>query len=285
MRPPRRSPTFAAVVVALLGSLVPGNSARAAAPEKAPSNPHGAYVEECSLCHRAESWTPARISPKFNHAKFGFPLDAAHAQTACSACHTSLDFSKAKPKSACVDCHQDVHQGELGPDCARCHTARSFVDRGRMVRAHNLTRFPLSGAHLAADCEDCHKPAAQGHLSYVNLRSDCVACHQNDYNATTSPNHATSGISTDCTQCHTTAAWVPGKMPNHDALFFRIYSGRHRGRWTDCSDCHINPGNYVQFECILCHAHSNQAGLANTHAGNPSYTYSSQACYSCHPRV
>ena len=282
MRTHPRPPT-AAAVIAMIGAMTWGAELRAAGPEK-PPNPHGSYVEECSLCHSAEAWTPTHISPKFDHAKSGFPLEGAHAQTACRACHTSLEFTKVKPKSTCVGCHQDVHQGELGQDCARCHTARSFVDRVRMVRAHNVTRFPLTGAHLAADCEDCHKPAAQGHLSYVNLRTDCVASHQNDYNSTTSPNHATSGLPTDCIQCHSTAAWEPGKIPNHDGLFFPIYSGVHRGRWRVCSDCHINATSYNQFECILCHAHDDPVQLAGNHSGVSGYQYNSQACYTCHPR-
>ncbi len=278
----RRAARAAAVAV-LGGALSWGAGALAEAPAQ-PPNPHGSYVEECSLCHRAEAWSPVRISPKFNHAKFGFPLDAAHAQTACRACHVSLDFSKVKPESSCVGCHEDAHQGELGQDCARCHTARSFIDRARMARAHNVTRFPLSGAHLAVDCEACHKPTAPGHLTYVDLRTDCDSCHLNDYNATTNPNHATANFSHDCAPCHSTVAWARARYTDHDPRYFPIYSGAHLGKWTTCADCHVNATDFSQFECILCHAHSNQAQTTSQHTGVSGFAYNSQACYSCHPR-
>ena len=31
-----------------------------------------------------------------------------------------------------------------------------------MVRAHQLTRFPLTGSHLAVDCTACHQPTGKG---------------------------------------------------------------------------------------------------------------------------
>ncbi|HEU4401803.1 MAG TPA: hypothetical protein VFT43_06830 [Candidatus Polarisedimenticolia bacterium] len=282
-RGPASGRRLAAFLLLLLAPALAAPS-RAADPGATTANPHGAFVEDCALCHRADAWVPARISAKFNHARFGFPLEGAHARAECRACHASLDFSKEKPKTACVACHADVHQGELGADCARCHSARSFIDHARMVRAHQATRFPLTGAHLAADCEDCHRLAAQGHLTYVNLPSACESCHLNDYLATTNPNHVTGNIPRDCVQCHAPIAWVPARFANHDPLFFPIFSGTHRGRWTSCSDCHTNAGNYAQFECILCHAHDSATQMASNHSGVNGYQYNSQACYTCHPR-
>jgi hypothetical protein len=279
-RAPRR-PAGAMVLAALLGGLAWGTAPGAAEPP--PSNPHGSYVEECSLCHRADAWVPARISPKFDHAKSGFPLEGAHAQSSCRGCHASLDFTKAKPKSSCIDCHEDVHQGELGQDCVRCHTARSFIDRARMARAHDLTRFPLVGAHRVADCESCHRPASPGNLAWVGLSIDCVACHLADYTATTNPSHVAGGFPQDCTPCHSPVAWDPARFPEHDALYFPIFSGTHRSQWRDCSDCHVNRANFVQFECILCHAHSDSTEVAGQHSGVGGYAYNSPACYGCHP--
>jgi len=275
----------------LLLALAPGAAVRAAegaepkaAGQEKTANPHGSFVEECSLCHSADAWTPARVSTKFKHAKFGFPLEGAHAQASCSSCHNSLEFAKVKVKSNCVSCHQDVHQGELGADCARCHSTRSFIDHSRMARAHQSTRFPLTGAHLTVDCRDCHIGAPQGHLTYVNLRTDCEACHLDDYQATTNPNHVAGNYPKDCLNCHSPVAWRPGRSVNHDALYFPIYSGVHRGRWSSCSDCHINPANNTQFECILCHKHDDPVETANKHVGVSGYQYNSQACYTCHPQ-
>jgi Zn finger protein HypA/HybF involved in hydrogenase expression len=143
---------------------------------------------------RAGGWKPARISSKFDHGKFGFRLDGAHAAAACTGCHASLDFSSSSMQ--CASCHQVPHRGEMGIDCARCHSARSFVDRGPMVRAHQLTRFPLTGSHAGLDCEGCHQPAAQGRLQFVNTQAECRACHMNDFRAAKEPDHVGGGFST-----------------------------------------------------------------------------------------
>ncbi len=247
-----------------------------------PPYPHGTFVQDCSLCHGPGGWTPARPSPKFDHGKY-FRLVGAHRTAACSGCHASLKFAEDNTKKDCVACHQDVHAGELGADCVRCHTTRSFIDHARMKRAHAQTRFPLVGAHSAVDCDSCHSLQAQGHQRYVNVKTDCVACHLNDYLGTTNPNHQTSGFTQDCTQCHFQISWLPARFPNHDALFFPINSGTHRGRWTSCTDCHYQPGVYSTFSCILCHAHNDPVQMAGHHSGVSGYQYTSAACYSCHP--
>ena len=125
-------------------------------------NPHGKFKGDCQLCHNSKGWKIVKISPKFDHGKFSFPLTGAHAAANCTGCHTSLDF--AQSKTQCQSCHQDPHRGEMGANCAHCHGARSFQDRGPMVRAHQLSRFPLTGSHATVDCEGCHKPAAQGKM-------------------------------------------------------------------------------------------------------------------------
>jgi hypothetical protein len=254
----------------------------AAAGQAEPPYPHGSYVEECGLCHGAEGWRPARVSPKFDHARF-FRLDGAHRTASCSACHTSLKFNEENTRTECAACHMDVHIGEFGQACGRCHTARSFIDPMRMKRAHNLTRFPLLGAHFAADCESCHALQPQGHLRYVNLRTDCAACHLEDYLATTNPNHQTGGFPQDCTVCHVQIAWMPARIQNHDAQFFPIYSGTHRGKWTSCADCHYQSGSYGTFSCLLCHAHDDATKMAEKHTGVAGYQYDSVACFGCHP--
>ena len=57
--------------------------------------------------------------------------------------------------------------------------------------------------------------------------------------------------------------------------YFPIYSGKHRGKWSSCSDCHITPGNYKAFECILCHEHSNRTEVDSKHRGVSGYAYQS----------
>jgi Zn finger protein HypA/HybF involved in hydrogenase expression len=265
---------------------VPRAIAAASAPEQraVPANPHGPTIGECGLCHLPEAWAPAVISRKFDHGRLGFPLEGAHGRTPCRACHVSLRFSEEKPKSDCVDCHQDVHQGELGSSCGRCHTARTFIDRNRMGRAHQSTRFPLMGAHLTADCEACHQQAPQGQLTYVNRPGQCADCHMSQYQGTVSPFHQVVGFSTDCVQCHTPLAWSAGRYLQHDMFFFPIYSGTHRRKWDGCSDCHTNPLDHGEFSCFTaCHAHADPASVAGDHQGVSGFVYDSPYCYSCHP--
>jgi hypothetical protein len=126
-------------------------------------------------------------------------------------------------------------------------------------------------------CASCHVSGPIGPVA-----AECVSCHRADYDATTDPNHASAGFPTDCASCHGTAGWS-GAAFDHDGLFFPIYSGKHRGKWSSCADCHVNPTNYSAFECILCHEHSNRNEVDNKHDGVSGYSYTSSACYRCHP--
>jgi hypothetical protein len=107
-----------------------------------------------------------------------------------------------------------------------------------------------------------------------------VACHQTDYNGTSNPSHSAAGFPTDCASCHTTTQWS-GATFDHDGMYFPIYSGSHRGRWSSCADCHTSSSDYAVFTCTTCHTASNTNGH---HRGVSGYVYQSQACYSCHPR-
>jgi hypothetical protein len=306
------------------------------------ANPHGTLAQPCSVCHSPEAWTPAHVGGAFDHgAAAGFALTGAHATATCRACHVTLDFHGTS--RACASCHTDPHRGEVGSDCARCHGARSFLDRSPMIRAHQLTRFPLSGAHMTVDCEACHA-APQGRLTFVAQPTECVACHLRDFQATTDPDHTAGAFSTDCAQCHAAVSWIrtrfdhgatgfaltgahirtrcsachgvgqfqalpaacvachqadydrtvnpnhaaaqfptdcaschstarwDGGTFNHDGPFFPIFSGRHKGKWSSCSDCHVNQTDFRQFDCVHCHQ--------DAHRGRG---YSSQQCYGCHP--
>jgi hypothetical protein len=279
----------------------------AAAADKAPkvANPHGDYQEDCSLCHRADGWKPARISPKFDHEKFGVALAGAHASVKCTQCHTSLDFAMAP--TACVDCHADVHNGELGTDCARCHGTRSFIDRHDQVRLHRMTRFPLAGAHITLDCEMCHRLSSPDALTWVNTPTDCQSCHMNDYNATTNPNHASAGFSQDCASCHNEQTWQRVGF-DHSATDFPL-TGAHvavacerchvggvfGGTPTACISCHQNDYDATNdpahgaagfsTDCIQCHTTSGWTGANFNHA-NTNFpltgAHVSVPCANCH---
>jgi hypothetical protein len=102
-----------------------------------------------------------------------------------------------------------------------------------------------------------------------------------DYNGAANPNHSTAGFPTACQTCHTTSRWSPSTF-NHDGLYFPIYSGTHRNRWTLCSECHTNASNFSVFSCINCHEH-NRTDTDSHHREVTNYVYDSAHCYSCHP--
>ena len=184
--------------------------------------------------------------------------------------------------TACVGCHQARYDATAQPNhraagfstsCETCHTTTAWVPA---TFNHNATRFPLTGAHITTVCAACH-----GDGVYRGKSTVCSACHTPDYNATTNPNHRAAAFPTTCESCHTTARWT-GATFNHDP-WFPIYSGKHKGRWTTCTQCHTNSAAYSQFTCLSCHEH-NQAKMDDTHRGRSGYRYESAACYACHPR-
>jgi hypothetical protein len=237
--------------------------------------PHGEWQGDCTLCHDETKWTPARPTKEFDHGKH-FALRGAHGAAACRACHTSLDFTKAR--ADCVGCHQDVHRGELGQDCVRCHTPRSFIDRAAMARLHHATRFPLTGAHAASDCDQCHLERAQGQLRYVGLPSECESCHDNPAfkTATQRPeSHDQAGYPQDCGQCHNTVSFDSSSI-NHAATGFPL-TGAHAS--LECARCHGDPFQpTLPRDCYSCHAEDYQGTTDPSHValGFP------HDCAACH---
>ena len=84
----------------------------------------GSFGHDCARCHSPTGWSVWQ----FDHAKeTHFPLTGAHAGIACAACHRRPP-EEVKLRTDCAGCHaqDDVHVGQFGSDCARCHTTRTF---------------------------------------------------------------------------------------------------------------------------------------------------------------
>lgn len=219
-----------------------------ALPAQTVANPHGTSVGPCASCHTADGWRPARISRDFRHAEATFPLDGAHARTVCTACHASLDF--AKVQRTCAQCHRDVHNAQLGAECGRCHTTRSFVDQTNLKRMHELTRFPLRGAHQTLTCESCHGAARPGQAQYAGKPTTCIGCHSAAYRQTRTPDHQAAQFPQDCTLCHTATAWR-GATFDHATTRYPL-EGSHRA--VSCQGCHrdgVFRGKPTA--CVACH--------------------------------
>jgi hypothetical protein len=243
-----------------------------------PDHVRSGFASDCSRCHSTVSWQGSR----FNHDLAGFPLEGAHRALQCEACHVGNDFTGASAE--CLACHERDYRRTTNPDhavsgipdlCQDCHSTRAW--RPADFR-HGRTGFRLTGAHRAADCNDCH-----GDGVYAGKDSACVSCHQRDYNRASNPDHQAAGFSTDCADCHGTVSWGGGDF-DHDSAFFPIYSGPHKGKWSECATCHVNSGNFAAFSCFGCHPHSDRKKTNEKHKGEPGYSYDSRACYNCHPR-
>jgi hypothetical protein len=238
---------------------------------------------DCGRCHTPASWIVDNITEI--HRRSRFPLTGPHYTSDCAACHTSVSMLRFDPLGTlCSDCHMDEYNATTSPDhkaggystnCNECHLMNSFTWTGAGI---NHSFFPLTLGHEIGDCNRCHPNG-----NFTNTPNSCVACHQGDFNSTSNPNHTQAGISTNCTECHTTnPGWKPAEFGAHDGKYFPIYSGNHQGTWNGCQECHTNPADYRTFSCIDCHEH-NRADMDDEHNGVGGYTYTSIACYECHP--
>jgi len=245
------------------------------------SNPNhitGGFSHNCEQCHSTINWSGAT----FDHSTTNFPLTGAHVATQCQSCHVNGNYQLTY--TDCYQCHATDFNGTTNPNhvtgnfshnCTECHTTVSWSPA---TFDHATTNFPLTGAHTTATCQSCHVNG-----NYQLTYTDCYQCHAGDFNGATNPNHVLPGFSHDCTLCHTTNTWAPSTF-NHDAQYFRIYSGRHNNRWTLCSQCHQTPSNFSDFTCITCHEHR-QSDVDPRHTGVPGYIYSATSCYNCHRNV
>jgi thioredoxin reductase/Pyruvate/2-oxoacid:ferredoxin oxidoreductase delta subunit len=240
--------------------------------EGADTPDHDGFPTSCQSCHSTAAWQPAN----FNHATTSFPLTGAHAAVPCASCHAT---GYEGTPTACYSCHRSDYDGADDPDhsgfpttCDSCHSTTAWEPADFN---HGSTSFPLTGAHTSVPCASCHTSG------YDGTPTDCYACHRSDYEGTNDPNHAAAGFPTSCVSCHSTSSWE-GATFDHDGQYFPIYSGTHRNRWTTCSQCHPSPSSYGVFDCLGCHEHR-QSEMDSEHDEVSGYTYSSQACLSCHP--
>jgi hypothetical protein len=219
---------------------------------------------DCSRCHHTRTFFDYADQIRM-HRESRFPLSGVHLTTDCDACHPPVPQGKLRyvnTPSDCVFCHLDAYEGTADPD----HVSEGF----------------------STDCVYCHNATAWeqaffDHDSQVDLSStSCVTCHQDDYDATTNPNHRTAGFPVDCQACHGTRSWRPATF-DHDP-WFPLESGRHREEWNECSDCHTVPSDYKQFSCLGCHPHSDRNETDEKHREERDYQYDSRRCYECHPR-
>ncbi len=210
-------------------------------------NPHGPLPVSCEACHTATAWAPIRPHPEFDHnTQTAYPLRGMHTHVACGACHIHPVFKRTS--TDCASCHADLHRGQMGKNCEKCHTVSGWLTAVQQTRQH-ADRFPLLGAHATTQCDSCHKGAATG--QFQGLSTDCITCHQADFTKAQLPPHTAAAFSQDCTTCHSMNSWRGAKF-DHAAVAHFPLTGVHAT--LDCQSCHMN-GKFAgtPAACVNCH--------------------------------
>ncbi len=235
-----------------------------------PNHLEAQFDRNCQTCHSTAVWKPST----FDHLTTDFQLTGAHVDADCASCHSSGQFNGLT--TACFDCHTAAYNDADDPshtasgfthECTSCHTTVAWEPSSLN---HQVTQFPLTGAHLIASCESCHSSGEFG-----GLATECLACHRPDYESTHDPNHVEKNFDEKCLICHTTNAWKPAVV-NHNETDFPL-TGAHT--FADCKSCHV-VGAYsgTKKECQACHMQ------AFDDAVDPAHIESgfSRNCIGCH---
>lgn len=232
-------------------------------------------VVDCASCHTVEGWRPSSYTVA-QHRLTRYPLEGRHQQARCSGCHVKTpgppEVVAMRPATAdCATCHLDAH-GKKYARCTDCHDVRGFSPSTIDVAAHAHYRFPLTGAHGAVPCAQCHTEmrhapvpstlVAVASWSGTPLRfgapaGGCAGCHQSVHGTQFAARHD-HGV---CESCHDTDAFRPARRFDHnrDAAF--SLKGAHAN--VPCDRCHRSvPGpsgkpviiyRPVPAACEACH--------------------------------
>ena len=242
-----------------------------------PVHKNNGFSTNCTQCHTTNpGWKPADFSIHDGY----FPIYSGKHNgewNSCADCHTNAGNYNS---FSCIDCHEHSNQANVNEEhngvggyeynsnaCFQCHPQGN----GEGGFDHNISGFPLTGAHTNAQCSGCH---ANGYSGTSTL---CADCHLPSYNQSVNPNHSTLGLSTDCASCHTTEPdWKPATFAVHDTYY--PLTGAHTSVSTDCATCH--QGNYSSSPntCVGCH----QTNYNQTTNPNHATAQISTECGTCH---
>lgn len=246
------------------------------------------FGARCDSCHTTASWHALKreAQERAFHAKTRFPLQGAHASTPCTSCHGPFGRGhpakfKGLPFAQCTACHADAHGGQLAGKtgaCERCHTVAGFEPASFDPKSHD--RFPLTGAHAAVGCAECHaetfrdkhppekapgRVLAASKIDFHPAHAACQTCHKDP--------HAGQFAPRTCEGCHGTESFHALAFDHDKETKFPL-TGAHSS--AACGECHTRtkPQDPVRFAttptaCSECH-------------GDPHYGQLPRACDGCH---
>ena len=238
----------------------------------------GQLGKQCSQCHTSKSWEPFNF--KQQHDQTRFPLIGKHATTDCQSCHKNQQENEFKGlTTVCSGCHlkdfiaasnPNHAQHNIPTTCEVCHTPQGWSP-ARIID-HTSFGFELTQGHKNIPCGSCH---ANGNYSTVS--NDCYGCHRNDYEQSNDPQHLSGHFSTNCTECHTTAAgWSPANF-DHAVTAFPL-TGAHLTAQNKCISCHASGFTNTSTLCYACH----QNDFTQTNDPNHVSQNFSTNCEQCH---
>jgi hypothetical protein len=201
----------------------------------------GEFGRFCESCHRPATFKMAG----FTHPRAPEFFAGSHQGLTCAKCHVrpaDPRIPKAGPEPApgratppsttCSSCHADVHLGQVGAACDRCHvvTAPKFQP-ARF--SHDAGAFPLAGKHAAVPCVKCHPsqtaafPTGTGTATRLRpVSAECRACHQDVH---------LGQVEGTCARCHTAATFKVTTF-NHVGLEYLFGVATHSR--IPCKSCH-----------------------------------------------
>jgi hypothetical protein len=84
----------------------------------------GGLGRDCAACHSPNGW---RVWDFDHNTQTDFALTGRHSQLTCGECHRR-PAGQVKLPTDCASCHRDndIHLGQFGAQCQRCHTTLTF---------------------------------------------------------------------------------------------------------------------------------------------------------------
>ena len=228
---------------------------------------------ECAECHTANpDWQPALFPI---HDEF-YVLEGAHKiiENECIECHSN---GYQNTGSNCVDCHLENWSATVSPDhqkfefsqeCATCHTTNPGWSPAQF---NHDEYYILNGVHatIVSDCKACHNEY------FTNTPTECIGCHQQEYDIADNPNHLFLKLSTDCKECHSESVWSPSEF-DHSKYF--VLDGAHQLIENDCIQCHSNGIEATPNTCVGCHLENFNTTVSPDHE---IFNFSKD-CATCH---
>ncbi len=222
---------------------------------------------DCHNEHHGRKFNMVRFDEDtFDHDLSGYSLDGNHAIIDCKECHQPDNIKDSEIRkregtflgleTACLDCHDDFHQQTLGNDCLQCHNFDSFDPAVKFD--HDDADFSLKGAHISADCIECHPVSVKNGNDFQQFTdltfNSCVDCHSDPHSGQ---------LVGACAQCHTESSFTNfiGRVKfDHNKTNFEL-KGSHKT--VNCFECHSQTSNakavfqdklnIPENNCIECH--------------------------------